>query len=315
MIGTAESMHFRFAMTLDFKISMREGENFMNREIERMEKGHNVRLEAFFRVRFEPKRDEKGVPTDELSEESLSKLEEATVNYPAYKDGVKGKSGIQQRTQESRDIILDKLGEKKYSRRKLNILHLPIPLKSGTIPKDFYAKMYAERPELKGDASGKRTGRIEYILATPREDADKYKFLVGDEAASVLAYLADRYIKMSGRLKNESKIGIENVTHGITPEAFLKEVAIKDDGSHIESLSEFCDEKNPEGALSGGEAVRLSVKRDEHGEASASIIFRGKEYNIDMERLAQLADLYKTKTKEKLAEWNKPEEEKDEKIG
>ncbi len=286
----------------------------MFKECEKKEKGHNVRLDAFFRVRFEPKRDEKGVPTDELSDESLSKLEEIIADYPKYKDGVKGKSGIQQRTQETRDIILDQLGEENYSRRKLGILHLPIPLNSGTIPKEFYAAMYSAHPELKGNEPGKRTGRIEHILATPREEADRYKFLVGDEAASVLAFLAERYMKMSGELYDGSEIGIENVTHGITPEAFLKAVAVKkDDGAHVKDLLEFSDKENPEGALSGGEAFKLGIRRDENGEDLTEIVFRGKGYKLDMDMLAKLAGLYREKTKKKLAEWNRQEEKEDEK--
>lgn len=290
-----------------FSPSFKESESEVNkygRETEKKEKrGEDVKIKAFFRVRFEPKRDERGIPIDQLSTESIEQLTKVVPSYPKLKHGVKIYTGPQKRTQETGGIILGELEEQRFKQRIKDILHLPVPTNLNTLPSEFYDKMYREHPEFKGKEVGKRTKRIEYILSTPQEEADEHKFLSGEEVASVLAYLVDHYVKMTDKLKSDSEIGIENITHGLLPEAFLKEVLIKEDGTKIKDLDEFCDEYNKEGALIGGEAFEIDIYSSKKMKKNLSLIFRNKVYKIDSKRLSELVNIFKEKARKKLEGW------------
>lgn len=108
------------------------------------------------------------------------------------------------------------------------------------------------------------------------------------EAAYQTAYRVDHEIRMTDHFLSESEIRLINVSHGPKLEPFLQRVLVQESGRlGFESLEEIG------GALEPGEKFELVVDIDNEGEKSVVLVFREKEYKIDLDRVKVLADEYK----------------------
>jgi len=82
-------------------------------------------------------------------------------------------------------------------------------------------------------------------------------------------------------------------THQGLPEALLKEVLVrqKDD----QELIGFEKLEDIGGALKFTESMEFLIKIDEHGNKILKLNFRGQTYDIDMDKLNELAQSYEQK--------------------
>ena len=111
------------------------------------------------------------------------------------------------------------------------------------------------------------------------------------EIAEGFAYLLKNYEKMSKKLYSKSDVDIILCTHAMMPEFLLKEILIrKKAGKKIKGFESL---KEIGGFLGEVEPIKFNIKRDEKGESDIGLYFRGKNYDIDMKRLNQLANNYK----------------------
>lgn len=117
------------------------------------------------------------------------------------------------------------------------------------------------------------------------------------ELAESFAYIVQKDIRMSNRLYSGSKVDLVVGTHQNLPECLLKEVLIRDvDGKSVRG---FDSVKEIGGLLEYAEQVDFVIKRDSERETHIKVEFRGKEYDVDMKRLNQLANNYARKIKRK----------------
>jgi len=115
------------------------------------------------------------------------------------------------------------------------------------------------------------------------------------EMASRVGKVLYNQIRMIGRLKSGSKVNLADASHTPTLDVFIASF-LKD---KIEQ-----DPINPEGqtlvekmggAFVTAEGFDIKVNTDDEGKLSAKIIFREKEYEIDMNELKELSEFYKDK--------------------
>ncbi len=115
-----------------------------------------------------------------------------------------------------------------------------------------------------------------------------------EEVASGFAYLLDHYVKMSGRLNKGSDVDLVNGTHEVFSEALLHEVLIRYDEKG-RKVRGFDKAEDIGGTLGYAEGMQFKIHRDSKGEVDVGLEFRGKRYDVDMERLGELAGKYKGK--------------------
>lgn len=117
------------------------------------------------------------------------------------------------------------------------------------------------------------------------------------ENAEAIAYILDRYIRMADKLYSGSKVDLINGTHQGFPEALLKEILIRQEGNKTILGFEKLEEIG--GALRPTEGMEFAIKTDESGNKIINLNFRGKQYDLDINKLAELAEEYAKRQAEK----------------
>jgi broad specificity phosphatase PhoE len=117
------------------------------------------------------------------------------------------------------------------------------------------------------------------------------------ENAGAIAYILNRYIRMTDKLYTGSKVDLINGTHQGFPEALLKEILIRQEGNKTIRGFEKLEEIG--GALRPTEGMEFTIKTDENGNKVIKLDFRGKQYDLDMSKLTELAEEYTKRHAEK----------------
>jgi hypothetical protein len=111
------------------------------------------------------------------------------------------------------------------------------------------------------------------------------------ETASGIAKLIDEYITMSGKLKSGSNVDLINATHDFNLAAFLKEAIIrkveKKETRGFKSINEIG------GSIDFNENFEIIIDRKDKNTVSIKMLFRGREYKIDKDRLKELVEIAK----------------------
>ncbi|PIR57311.1 MAG: hypothetical protein COU72_01595 [Parcubacteria group bacterium CG10_big_fil_rev_8_21_14_0_10_41_35] len=110
------------------------------------------------------------------------------------------------------------------------------------------------------------------------------------ENAEAIAYILNKYIRMADRLYSGSEVDLINGTHQGFPEALLKEILIRQEGD--KKILGFEELEEIGGALRPTEGMEFSIKTDEDGNKLVKLQFRGKTYDLDMDKLVALAEEY-----------------------
>lgn len=109
------------------------------------------------------------------------------------------------------------------------------------------------------------------------------------ELAAKIAKRVDRYSRMPDKLKSGSDVDLINATHDFPVASFLKETMIRvDEGERrrgFESVAEIG------GPIKPTDHFEVTVRTDETGERTMSLLFRGDEYSVDEQRLGELVEI------------------------
>lgn len=242
---------------------------------ESREKGLNIQMHVIF-MRHGDK-NENGELTDEgkiQSTEFGEKLEN--------KDAIKVYSSPVKRVIETVEGVLEGAPHDKKLKTRIRT-------EIGTPPssKEFIQK-FKELEKQGADAAA------EWYLnfGTERPDPET---LSPHEVAESFAYTLSQYIKMTDRLYSDSNIDLINGTHQSLPEALLKEILIqqKDD----KKIIGFDKLEDIGGALKFTESMEFLIKVDEKGNKTLKLNFRGQTYDLEMNKLNELAKSYEEKQK------------------
>lgn len=126
---------------------------------------------------------------------------------------------------------------------------------------------------------------LEWLLSLDKGWPKPDKNSVPCQWASVVAYKLNRFINLSGKLKNNTKTNLSSIGHKTQTEPFLVYCL---NGLKSEDLVGRLRELG--GGLHVMESWRLKIKTDENGKKSVSILFREKEYDVNLEKLRELAE-------------------------
>lgn len=99
---------------------------------------------------------------------------------------------------------------------------------------------------------------------------------------------------MPEKLKSGSNIDLINVTHQSIPEALLKEVLVQQEKDGTQKVG-FKTLAEIGGPLQTAEPMEFLIKTDKQGEKSIQLHFRNQTFDIDINRLRELAESYAQK--------------------
>ena len=275
-------------------------ENFETKNIsENIENkyGKNVKIHAIFLRHGEKETDMTAADTG-LTErgrrESLEigrKLDE--------KDLIKAYSSDTDRTKESAELIVfASPTEKKMKHRIEKELSFYYD-KNGV----FFNNLIKAKKEMLGD------GFKELQEEEKKEKMEKYENWATDyylsfseqrpdestmspvETAAIMAKRVETYIKMADRLRSNSDIQMINDTHDLNLAAFLKEALVRDvNGQKIRGFKSI---EEIGGSLAFNEGFEIIVENDEEGKKNIKFVFRGRQYELDFQRLNELSKIAK----------------------
>jgi hypothetical protein len=288
----------KIKLTINYKSYMGEiPRNF--EEHEEVKFGQNVSVEIEFMRHEEPGKTPEGMSADYLTDKGQEK---AAAKGTDITKPVKAYASPKLRAQQTVDLAISNVDEgvevinqKLAQERTATTLgqkpenEFLIRLrKELDVAKDFAkimpeAQTWAKQQIADGS---KRTAYdliVQYYLNNPKR-AEELGVVTPEESAEKIAFAADREIRMTPRLYNDSDIKLLNGTHGPNLEPFLREVMVG-----FKSLEEIG------GALNPGEGFKFISKTDGSGNQTVKLLLRGQEYDVDMERLGQLAVGYKEK--------------------
>lgn len=220
-----------------------------------------------------------------LSEKGIEQAKAIGAGRKAIGRGVKGYHSPIERTKTMVETAIDSIPEnvsaaelKKYNTRMRKELgFMPFSKaaaaewgKRGATAADWYFENYYNQPFDKESLSAK-------------------------EWAEQAASLFYRHIRMAGRLKDGSKVNLEEASHGGYLDAFLAD-------GFKEQIEK--DPVNPQGetiiAKMGGDIqmadqFQIDTKTDSGGRLSAKLLLRGKEYPVNLAKLSQMSEEYKNR--------------------
>ena len=111
------------------------------------------------------------------------------------------------------------------------------------------------------------------------------------ETAAIMAKRVETYIKMADRLRSGSDIQMINDTHDLNLAAFLKEALVRDvNGQKIRGFKSI---EEIGGSLAFNEGFEIIVENDEEGKKNIKFVFRGRQYELDFQRLNELSKIAK----------------------
>lgn len=109
------------------------------------------------------------------------------------------------------------------------------------------------------------------------------------ETASGVAKMVYDYERNSNDIKSGSDVDCINGTHDFNLAAFLKEVMIREvDGRKIRG---FDSVEEIGGSFDFAESFEVLIKTDQSGKKEMKLVFRGREYAVDMDRLNELVEI------------------------
>lgn len=133
-------------------------------------------------------------------------------------------------------------------------------------------------------------GNMAEFLETGEAEVDGKKITTQELARDVAKRLST-FVRMSSRLKNDSKVDIVNVTHLPWIHAFLREAALEEGQSISPSGQGFLVKMGGDVGLTEG--FSLAIDRQTKNEVDLTLQFRGKEIALSYERLKDLAEKQK----------------------
>lgn len=146
----------------------------------------------------------------------------------------------------------------------------------------------APRPEQERRRAANSAAQLNNYIAygDHRPDPNTYSPV---ETAAALAKRVDIFRRMAPRLRSDSQVDLINITHEFNLAAFLHEVILrpKEDGT---TQRGFDDVKDIGGPFESTEGFEIIVKTDGNSQLATSLLLRGKEYEIDDDRLRELAN-------------------------
>jgi broad specificity phosphatase PhoE len=237
--------------------------------------GKNVEIHAIFMRHGE--KGESGELTDEGKRQAIE-LGSDLIS----KDAIKGYSSPVQRVLETVQQVVEAAPHDKKLNTRVRT-EIGIPPSS----KEFIAKF--RQLEKEGpDAAA------EWYLSFGTEKPDS-ETTSPHEIAESFAYVLTKYLRMADKLYTGSNIDLINGTHQGLPEALLKEILIrqKDD----KTIIGFDKLEDIGGALKFTEGMEFLIKVDEQGNKSLKLNFRGQTYDLEMDKLNELAKSYAEKQK------------------
>jgi hypothetical protein len=155
-----------------------------------------------------------------------------------------------------------------------------------------FAKVYAKQQKENGSKLDDLTLMIQYYLDNPKK-CEEVGLEVPHEAATQIAERVAVELGMTERFYADSDVRLINVTHGPKLEPFLKEVVGFD---RLEEIG---------GAVKEGENIQFVVDIDADKNKKVTLVFRGKEYELDAGQIKHITDMskeYRDKLKAKKQE-------------
>lgn len=272
--------------------------------------GQNVALEIEFCRHEEPGKTPEGMSADFLTEKGK---ERAAAKGKLFKQPkVKGYASPKLRAQETVDLALRNvnanveiinqklsspadqgkktIGQITRGQKPENTFNIRLRPELDTT-KNFAkimpeAKQWAKEQIATG-AKGKEHDYIIQYYLDHTERARELGVTPPEQTAEEIAFAASREIGMTKRLYSDSRAHLLNGTHGPKLEPFLQRVIIGPNGKKgFESLDEIG------GAFNPGESFKFISQTDEAGKQTVKLLFRGQEYEVDLEKLEELSDGY-----------------------
>lgn len=259
--------------------------------------GKNVKICAIF-LRHGEKEIDTATAETGLTERGRKESTDVGKNLDK-KDLIKGYSSNTDRTKESAKIIVaTSPTEKKMNLRIKEELDFYYD-KNG----DFVNKLMKVKKEMLGhDFNGLQEEE-------KKERMDKYENWATDyylsfidqrpdagtmspvETAAMTSKIAERYVKMADRLNSCSDIQLINDTHDFNLAAFLKEILIRDvNGQKVRGFKSI---EEIGGHLGFNEGFEFIVENNNEGKKNIKIGFRGRQYELDAQRLSELVKIAK----------------------
>lgn len=239
--------------------------------------GNNVEVHVIFM-----RHGEKG-EGGALTEKGKKQATEFGVNLEK-RDAIKGYSSPIQRAIETVEQVIESAPHDKKLNTRIRA-EISIPPSS-----EEFLKKFRELEKQAPDAAA------EWYLSFGAERPDD-ETLSPHEVAESFAYVIKRYMRMADKLYSGSNIDLINATHQGLPEALLKEILIRKVGD--KEVVGFEKLEDIGGALKFTEGVEFLIKTDEQGNKKSTVIFRGKEYDVDMAKLSDLAKTYEERQEQK----------------
>lgn len=216
----------------------------------------------------------------ELSDLGFKKAKKKGLEKEIPKNGIKSYTSPFRRTTETLKAILKGIEEKSKSKK---IFKTRVRLELAP-PKWKHFEKIVEKAKRIGAIKGE-SGILNYLLSEPLAQEDIEKWTSG------LAYLIDTYRKMGKRLYSRSEIELQHITHDIVIADFLRKVAILKDKENRRIEVKNLDIIG--GYIKPLEGFIFEIYLDDKGSEHLKIIFRGKEYEVDKEKLKELVDKFK----------------------
>lgn len=161
-------------------------------------------------------------------------------------------------------------------------------IKKETLGPDFN-NLSEEEKRRRTRESDKR--QIDYYLSFGDKRPD-LKTFSPVETAAMVARRVDIYIRMAERLYSGSDVDLINVSHDFPLSAFLKETLVREvEGKKVRGFKTLDEIGGP---IEFNEGFEFLIQTDSERNKSVKIVFRNKEYQVDVERLKELVDIAKT---------------------
>ena len=237
--------------------------------------GKNVEIDTIF-IRHGEK-DKEGQLTETGAKHARAYGEKLTP-----KDVIKGYGSSFQRAIDTTENIIESAPHNKKLKTRIKE-ELTLPRFSKAFDKEYFKRKKVDENTATDWYLNMGDKRFDKESISPKEIAEGF------------AYMLNQNIKMSGKLYSGSKVDLIEGTHQVLPESLLKEVMIR--YVRGEKVIGFDSIKEIGGALGYAEPVDFKIKRDKKGDYDVKLDFRGKEYEVDMNRLNQLANSYRKRVK------------------
>ncbi len=284
----------------------------------RKEFGHNIYVEVDFDRHFQPHKDpETGASLDELAPKGHKQKRKAGKELSEYleendmqiKEYASEKLRAQQSAAEVNSLdeeqvtriinqplsaeLKEKLVKQGYDKGKLDRRRFDylIRIKQELNPLKWGAE-FKKECLLNPDGSKRSYDEVvQYWLdhTDPTSETTSQR-----EAAAALAYRLFTIERMTDKFYDDSDVLLKHKTHGPNPDALLREIMVRENGR-----VGFDDVKEIGGAIKPGETVKFIINVDEQGNKTIKLKFRDKVYDVDEDKIKELAEEYKKAKEEK----------------